>query len=749
METINTDEDINTLSVDTIDDEHDDSQILFSDEDKTSDLDIQNVPNVANSTNELLDSETVDETLSEALDEPLINSDGVITNEIPVGNAEILRQIIILYSKINMIRFNSMISKFSDSIKPIIHYPLAHNAITYSKVITDKLENSRIFLLKYKEELENLQVVQRLREYTMNMHIGDNPLQLLMITFAALIISFLLPRIFKRINNNIKLPIPCTNEEHKNKSEKDVDNIEESEECKEELWESWKSDLDYNFEEFNSKLEDDAKKMIEVKGKEWNQWKENYENKWMHYNENLERAYKKNILTESSDFDDEQWAEWVKNEVEKSMDLEFKNWLLKNKYNMDKWARREWDNWKKNIFDEWLSSDWKVREDKYWKKWKYINKRLIKLYKSKFKNMKKWENRLNKESLEWKEWVEVKNYFFTNKKSNEWEKFENDTIQNYEEWRNEFIDKLIKEKKWNLWKDEKENYKPPKRKLKEKEKTEKEKTEKEQKSDLNNSSSKNPNSPNTENNAFNFVYKFFKQWNTPFSNFKPEYGSRNNLNTANRYYMESNRNDNNLNTANRYYMESNRNDNNLNTANRYYMESNRNDDNLNTANRYYMESNRNDDNLNTANRYYMEFNRNDNNLNTANRYYMESNINENNLNTTNRYSMEPNRNENNLNTHNNDYNLLNKACNFWKSINGSTASLNDNCNHRDFRNTNLNTSNRRNWKWNNRNGPPKSTYEFRKRPNTQNSDYNPMVGILKYMDTQNNHYNLSNVNWNH
>ncbi|SCL81451.1 conserved rodent malaria protein, unknown function, partial [Plasmodium berghei] len=133
---------------------------------------------------------------------------------------------------------------------------------------------------------------------------------------------------------------------------------------------------------------------------------------------------------------------------------------------------------------------------------------------------------LDRETHEWDEWIEIKDYFFMNKKSNEWAKFENDTTQDYEEWRNEFIDKLIKEKKWNVWKHEKENYKPQKRKLKEKEK----KTN-EQKSDLNNSSSKKPNSPNTESNAFNFVSNFFKQWNTPIFNFKPEYGSRKHLNT--------------------------------------------------------------------------------------------------------------------------------------------------------------------------------------------------------------------------
>ncbi|SCL81454.1 conserved rodent malaria protein, unknown function, partial [Plasmodium berghei] len=398
METVNTVEDLNTLNVGTMYGENVDSQILFSDNIKTNDLDIQNVPNVANNTNELLGSEAVVETLSDQLDESLINSDGVIANEILVGNAEILSQIIKIYSKMTVIKMNSIISKFVDAIKPIMHYPLAHNAIAYSKGITGKLENSRMLLLKYKEELENLQILQRLREHTMNMHIWDHPFQLAMIAFTALIISLLLPRMLKRINNNIKFRITGANEEHKNISEKNVDNIEESEKCKEELWESWKSELDYNFEEFNSKLEDDTKKRIELKGKEWNEWKENHENKWMHYNENLERAYKKNILTESSGFDDEQWAEWVKKEVEKSMNLEFKNWLLKNKYNMDKWAMHEWDHWKNNILDEWVSSDWKHRENKYWKNWKYINKWFIKLYKSKFEKLKKWENTLDRET---------------------------------------------------------------------------------------------------------------------------------------------------------------------------------------------------------------------------------------------------------------------------------------------------------------------------------------------------------------
>ncbi|CAD2096358.1 tryptophan-rich antigen tryptophan-rich protein [Plasmodium vinckei brucechwatti] len=543
----------NTLNPSTMYGENVGSQILLSNDMNTSGLDFQNIPNVTNSTNTLFDSEEVDETLYDTFDESLINSDELITNEILVENAGILSQIIRIYSKMSVIKFNGMISKVVDVITPIIHYPLAHNAIAYSKVITEKLGKSHILLLKYKEELENLQIIQRLRDHAMNMHMLDNPLQLAIITFASLIFSFLLILMLKRIHNNIKFYITGSNKENKNMSENDVDNIEESEEGKEELWEFWKSELDDKFEEFNSKLEDDTKKMIELKDKEWNKWKENHENKWVHYNEHLERAYKKNVLTESPDFDDEQWAKWVKTEAKKSMNLEFKSWLLKTKYNMDKWTMHQWDNWKNNTFDEWLSSDWKLRENKYWKYWKYINEGLIKLYTSKFENLKKWENRLDREASEWNEWIEIKDYFFMNKKSNEWENFENDTTQNYEEWRNEFIGKLIEGKKWNVWKSEKKNYKSKKRKLKEKEKKEKEQKEKGKKSDLNKSSYKKYNSPNTENNIFNFASYVLKQWNIPISYFKPLYRIRNSLNNRNNYFPSSNRHMNNLDAYNNDY----------------------------------------------------------------------------------------------------------------------------------------------------------------------------------------------------
>ncbi|KEG02421.1 tryptophan-rich antigen tryptophan-rich protein [Plasmodium vinckei vinckei] len=536
MEAISAVEGHNTLNVSTIHGENVGSQILLSNDMNTSDLDIQNIHNVTNSTNTLFDYEEVDdETLSDTFDESLIDSDEIFTDEILVENAGILSQIVRIYSKMSVTKFNGMISKVVDVITPIIHYPLAHNAMVYSKVITEKLKKSHILLLKYKEELENLQIIQRLRDHVMNMDMLDNPLQLAMITFASLILSFLLILMLKRINNNIKFYITGANKENKNMSENDVDNIEESEEGKEELWEFWKSELDDKFEEFNSKLEDDTQKMIELKGKEWNTWKENHENKWMHYNEHLERAYKKNVLTESSDFDDEQWAEWVKTEAKKTMNLEFKSWLLKTKYNMDKWTMNQWNNWKNNTFDEWLSSDWKLRENKYWKYWKYINEGLIKLYPSKFENLKKWEDRLDREASEWNEWIEIKDYFFMNKKSNEWANFENDTTQNYEEWCNEFIDKLIEGKKWNVWKSEKKNYKSKKRKLKEKEK----------KSDLNNSSYKKYNSPNMESNIFYFVSNVLKQWNIPISYFKSLYRTRNSLNNCNNNFSLSNKNMNN------------------------------------------------------------------------------------------------------------------------------------------------------------------------------------------------------------
>ncbi|SCN61667.1 conserved rodent malaria protein, unknown function [Plasmodium chabaudi adami] len=557
MEPISAVEGHNTPSASTMDGENAPSKILLNNDMNTSGPDIQKIPSVPNSTNTLLGSETVVEASSDTFNESLVNSDEIITNEILVENAGILNRMFRIYSKMSVIKFNGMVSKVVDVITPIIHYPIAHHAIAYSKVITEKLGKSHILLLKCKDELEKLQIIQILRDHAINMHMHmlDNRLQLAMLTFASLLISFLLTLMIKRIHDSIKFYITGGSKENKNMAEYDVNNIEGSEEGKKELWEDWKSELDEKFEEFNSKLEDDTKEMIELKGKEWNTWKENHENKWLHYNEHLERAYKKKILTESSDFDDEQWGEWVKTEAKKSMNLEFKSWLLKTKYNMDKWTMKQWGNWKNNTFDEWLSSDWKLRENKYWKYWKYINEGVIKLYTSKFENMKKWEDRLNREVSEWNEWTEIKNYFFMNKKTSEWEKFENDTTQNYEEWRNEFIDKLIEGKKWNVWKSEKKNYKSKKRKLKEKEKKEKEKNEKEKKekeqkeneikSGLNNPSYKKSNSPNTGSNIFNFVPNVLKQWNSPIPNSKPPYKIRNSMNNRNNYFPSSNRNHNN------------------------------------------------------------------------------------------------------------------------------------------------------------------------------------------------------------
>ncbi|CAA9988840.1 tryptophan/threonine-rich antigen, putative [Plasmodium knowlesi strain H] len=231
---------------------------------------------------------------------------------------------------------------------------------------------------------------------------------------------------------------------------------EAMERWKENEWNMWKRHLDYSWGEFNQSVENGKRIWLSNKEKDWEDWLRFMEKKWMHYNERMDIEYNSNLFEISEYWNDQQWEKWIRTEGEQLMELDWKKWMYENKFSLDVWASKEWSEWKKEKITSWLFCDWKMNEQKYWEEWESKKWRKF-LYLGERRKWIKWKERTNREWEEWKYWVHKKDNVFVNNKRNCWSKWKNERRDMFDDWMKPFIEKWIKRKQWNVWKEER-NY---------------------------------------------------------------------------------------------------------------------------------------------------------------------------------------------------------------------------------------------------------------------------------------------------
>ncbi|KJP86055.1 hypothetical protein AK88_04312 [Plasmodium fragile] len=120
-----------------------------------------------------------------------------------------------------------------------------------------------------------------------------------------------------------------------------------------------------------------------------------------------------------------------------------------------KWAMNTWNDWKNEKIKEWITSEWKQSEDKYWSN--YDEYTLQTLDFEDQKQWYKWKERIYREGVEWKNWIAVRESRFVNSNWNTWSDWKKGKQLQFSEWTETFVDNWIKQKQWLVWNEERKN----------------------------------------------------------------------------------------------------------------------------------------------------------------------------------------------------------------------------------------------------------------------------------------------------
>ncbi|GAW84691.1 tryptophan-rich antigen [Plasmodium gonderi] len=276
------------------------------------------------------------------------------------------------------------------------------------------------------------------------------------ITMTAITSAIALGVIATQRDYKVLLDNDDSEEKIENETDSETDS-EQTEEWKKNQWVQWKNKLENDWNIFNQAMEEKMSEYIKTKDEEFTTWIRSIENKWTHFNPNIDKEFNSNVLRRSINWTEPQWRGWMKNEGRLYLDIEWKKWFYENQSNIDELIVKQWIKWKKDKIVSWLTSEWKVAEQKHWEE--FENKKwATKLFQ--FGEKKKHEIFLERSSEEWDEWfewVKEKDDIFINSILDQWKKWEFEKNIMYDQWTQSFINKWLNKKQWSVWIQERRN----------------------------------------------------------------------------------------------------------------------------------------------------------------------------------------------------------------------------------------------------------------------------------------------------
>ncbi|GAW79601.1 tryptophan-rich antigen [Plasmodium gonderi] len=226
--------------------------------------------------------------------------------------------------------------------------------------------------------------------------------------------------------------------------------VEESEEFKRMAWNNWMLRLEAEWKELQESIEELKEKCLEEKESEFSDWLSSLQNKWYHYNKAMLKEYKCNVMENSSNWNDAQWENWVKNEGLKIIEEQWKTWIKKQDEQIRDLTLHKWIQWKNDKIRSWLLCEWKSEEDFYWTNWERSSTAKW-LQEAEKAHWMKWKERINRESEQWENWVQMKESIYINEKWAKWAQWKNNKKHLFNKWSASLIYKWTLKKQWKVW----------------------------------------------------------------------------------------------------------------------------------------------------------------------------------------------------------------------------------------------------------------------------------------------------------
>lgn len=229
------------------------------------------------------------------------------------------------------------------------------------------------------------------------------------------------------------------------------------EDWKKNEWIKWMDETEEEWQLLKLWLEGEKNKWLEGKNKEYDIWLNHMNSKWTNYNKDIDEEYDSNVFKDSYKWNEKQWEQWMKTEGKEFMLQDFKRWLEDSEGYLKSWLIKQWIQWKNMKILECLMNEWRREEDEKWSNLEDTDQIRVLNHKDR-KEWLRWKERVTREKLEWKHWVEMKENMNIYNKWKKWIKWKKNKLANFNEWSKNFIEKWIREKQWNNWINERKKY---------------------------------------------------------------------------------------------------------------------------------------------------------------------------------------------------------------------------------------------------------------------------------------------------
>ncbi|KJP87314.1 hypothetical protein AK88_02994 [Plasmodium fragile] len=217
---------------------------------------------------------------------------------------------------------------------------------------------------------------------------------------------------------------------------------------------NWMMKLEGEWKDFTSSLENDKIIWIQEKDKEWEQWLEIMQEKWTHFDKNLNPTYKNYILKKSSEWDNVDWEYWANTEWHELMEKDWKNWMYGNKLSLNKLIDNKWINWSNEKMAEWLIQELNDEKGSYTQTTQ--NGELTSTEENN-ENVSSLNNKIFSKNEQWENWTDKKEKLIKKIKNSIWSEWKNNKYASFNQWRQCFIKKWIREKQWEIMVNNEEN----------------------------------------------------------------------------------------------------------------------------------------------------------------------------------------------------------------------------------------------------------------------------------------------------
>ncbi|KNA01490.1 tryptophan-rich antigen (Pv-fam-a) [Plasmodium vivax North Korean] len=216
---------------------------------------------------------------------------------------------------------------------------------------------------------------------------------------------------------------------------------------REEQNDNWMVKLEGEWKDFTASLENEKIRWIQEKEKEWDEWLEIMQEKWTHYDRNLNPTYKNYILKKSSEWDNFDWEYWANTEWHELMEKDWKNWIYGNKLSLNKIIDNKWINWSNEKMAEWLIQELNDEEGSDTQTTNIGKSSSSEENDEYFSSL---NDKIFSKNEEWEHWTDRKEKLIKKIKNSNWSEWKNNKYASFNQWRESFIKKWLRERQWEI-----------------------------------------------------------------------------------------------------------------------------------------------------------------------------------------------------------------------------------------------------------------------------------------------------------